>query len=590
MEPSQRPAGLRLDQRLGQDVTAPAAPDRRPMLLVVDDEADGLDRVGQELRRRYSSDYRILCERSAAKALQKLEAMRVAGEDVAVVLADQWIPEVSGSELLAQVRELHPHAKRALLIAWGAWGDRPTADAVLRAMALGHIDYYVLKPWQSPDELFHRTIAEFLHEWTRTHPSRPREIAVVAERRSSRAHELKSLLTRNGVPHAFHPSDTAEGRRLLREAGRERADVPVVVLLDGRVLVDPSNTELAGGYGVTTELDEQRDFDVVVVGAGPAGLAAALYASSEGLRTLAIERESIGGQAGSSSLIRNYLGFSRGVSGAELAQRAYQQAWVFGTSFLLMREVVGLRAEGECNLVTISDGSEATARAVVLATGVSYCRLGIPALEALIGTGVFYGASIPEVQTLAGQHVYIVGGGNSAGQAAIHLSRYAGQVSVLVRGSSLADSMSRYLVDEIAAAANIEVRLNTQVVDGGGEGRLERLTLHETITGETREVDAAALFILIGARPRTDWLPEVVERDKWDFLLTGVDLAREEGRSLERPALMHETNVPGLFAVGDVRHRSVKRVASAVGEGSVVIQQVQEYLKSPAEARTHLQS
>jgi thioredoxin reductase (NADPH) len=580
MEPSQRPAGLRLDQRSGQDVNAPTAPDRRPVLFVVDDEPDWLDRIGQQLRRRYSSDYRILCERSAAKALQTLEALRAAGEDVAVALADQWMPEVTGAELLARVRELHPHAKRALLITWGAWGDRPTADAVLRAMALGHIDYYVLKPWQSPDELFHRTVAEFLHEWTRTQTSRPREIAVVAERWSPRAHELRSLLARNGVPHAFHPSESEEGRRLLAEAGRERADVPVVVLLDGRMLVDPSNAELAGGYGVTTELDEQRDFDVVVVGAGPAGLAAAVYASSEGLQTLAVERESIGGQAGSSSLIRNYLGFSRGVSGAELAQRAYQQAWVFGTSFLLMREVVGLRTEGERHLVTISDGSEATARAVVLAMGVSYRRLGIPALEALNGTGVFYGASISEVQALAGQQTYIVGGGNSAGQAAIHLSRYAKQVSMLVRGSSLADSMSQYLVDGIAAPGNIEVRLNTQVIDGGGRGRLERLTLRDTVTGATSEVEAAALFILIGARPHTDWLPEVVERDKWGFLLTGLDLAREKGGRLERPAAMYETSVPGVFAVGDVRHRSVKRVASGVGEGSVAIQQVHEYLKS----------
>ncbi len=344
MEPSQRPTGLRLEQGAGQDATARTPPDRRPVLCVVDDDADWLGRIGEELGRRYSSDYRILCERSAANALQRLEAMRAAGEDVAVVLAEQWIPELTGSELLARVRELHPRAKRALLITWGAWGDRPTADAVLRAMALGHIDYYVLKPWQSPDELFHRTVTEFLHEWTRTHTSRPWEIAIVAERWSARAPELRSLLARNGVPHAFHPSDSAEGRRVLAEAGREKADVPVVVLLDGRVLVDPSNAELADGYGVTTELDERREFDIVVVGAGPAGLAAAVYASSEGLRTLAVERESIGGQAGSSSLIRNYLGFSRGVSGAELAQRAYQQAWVFGTSFLLMREVVGLRA------------------------------------------------------------------------------------------------------------------------------------------------------------------------------------------------------------------------------------------------------
>ena len=580
MNPSDRPTGLKPEQGPAEDVTAPTVSVRRPVLFVVDDDPASLDRTGQELGRRYSSDYRIVCERSAPSALQTLDDMRAAGDEVAVVLADQWIPEVTGSELLARVRELHPHAKRALLIAWGAWGDRPTADAVMRAMALGHIDYYILKPWQSPDELFHRTVAEFLHEWTRTQTGRPKEIAVVGEPRSGRVHELRRLLARNGVPHAFHPSDTAEGRRVLADAGRENADVPVVVLLDGRVLVDPSNAELAGGYGVATELDEQRDFDVVVVGAGPAGLAAAVYASSEGLRTLTVERESIGGQAGSSPLIRNYLGFSRGVSGAELAQRAYQQAWVFGTRFLLMRAVVGLRTQGERHLVKISDGSEATTRAVVLALGISYRRLGIPALEALNGAGVFYGASVSEAQALAGQHAYVLGGGNSAGQAAIHLSRYAKQVTILVRGSSLAGSMSRYVVNEIAAAGNIEVRLNTKVIDGGGRGRLERLTLGDTVTGETSEVETAALFVSIGSRPHTDWLPDVVERDKWGFLLTGRDLARAESWSLERPALMYETNVPGVFAVGDVRHRSVKRVASAVGEGSVVIEQVHEHLKS----------
>jgi thioredoxin reductase (NADPH) len=578
MDASQRSTGLRLEQGSGRDAADLTRPGQRPVLFVVDDDAESLNRTRQELQRRYSSDYRILCERSAPKALQALDAMRAAGEDVAVVLADQWIPEVNGSELLARVRELHPHAKRALLIPWGAWGDRPTADAVLRAMALGHIDYYVLKPWQSPDELFHRTVSEFLHEWTRSHTARPREIAVVAERGSARGHELRSLLARNGVPHAFHASDSADGRRLLAEAGRENADVPVVVLLDGRVLVDPSNAELAGGYGVTTELDERRDFDVVVVGAGPAGLAAAVYASSEGLRTLVVERESIGGQAGSSSLIRNYLGFSRGVSGAELAQRAYQQAWVFGTNFLLMREVLGLRTEGQWHLVTISDGSEARARAVVLAMGVSYRRLGVPALEALNGTGVFYGASISEAQALAGQEAYLIGGGNSAGQAALHLSRYANRVSVLVRGSSLAESMSPYLIDEIAATENIAVRHHTQVVDGGGQGRLEHLTLRDAVTGETSEVEAAALFVLIGSRPYTEWLPEAVERDKWGFLPTGLDLAR----STERRALTYETNVPGLFAVGDVRHGAVKRVASAVGEGSVVIEQIHEYLRSSA--------
>jgi thioredoxin reductase (NADPH) len=556
---------------------------RSPVLLAVDDDPGALDRIAAELRRRYGSDYRVLCERSAAEALGRLEAMRAEGEAVALVLADQWMPDLTGEELLARARDLYPDAKRGLLVDWGAWGDRPTADAMLRAMALGHIDYYVLKPWQSPDEYFHRTVTEFLQEWSRTTASVPQEIAVVGRRWSTRCHELRSLLARNGVPHVFHANDSSEGRRLLSDVGQEDAQVPVVRLLDGRVLVDPSNAELASAYGANTHL-ERSDFDVVVVGAGPAGLAAAMYASSEGLATLAVERESIGGQAGWSSRIRNYLGFSRGVSGAELAQRAYQQAWVFGTTFLLMRKVVALRSEGERHVVSMSDGTQATARAVILATGVTYRRLTIPALEPLSGAGVFHGASVSEAQALSGEHVYIVGGGNSAGQAAMHLARYASQVSMLVRGSSLADSMSRYLRDEIAASGNIDVRLNTEVCDGGGEGRLEYLTLRQTISRERETVPAPALFIHIGARPHTQWLPDAIQRDRWGYVITGPDLVRddpeEECWALERPPLMLETSVPGVFAVGDVRERSVKRVASAVGEGSIVIQQVYEYLAS----------
>jgi thioredoxin reductase (NADPH) len=559
----------------------------RPVLLAVDDEADALGRIAAELRRRYGEDYRVLCERSPTDALGLLEAMRADGDEVAVVLADQWMPDLTGEELLARARHLHPHAKRGLLVDWGAWGDRPTADAILGAMALGNIDYYVLKPWRSPDEYFHRTITDFLHEWTRTSGSTPQEIVVIGARWSARCHELRSLLARNGVPHLFHPEDSPEGSRLLREMGREGARAPVVMMLDGRVLVNPSNAELAGAYGANTGLGERCDFDVVVVGAGPAGLAAALYASSEGLSTLVVERESIGGQAGSSSRIRNYLGFSRGVSGAELAQRAYQQAWVFGTRFVLMRKVVALDCSGPPHVVKLSDGTEATARALILATGVSYRRLSIPALEPLVGTGVFYGASVSEARAMAGEHLYLVGGGNSAGQAAVHLARYAGQVCILVRGSSLADSMSRYLHDEIAAAGNIDVLLNTEVVDGGGDGRLEHLTLRDNVSGERSTVEASGLFVLIGARPHTEWLPNTIERDRWGYVLTGPDLASDGGVELDRAPLMLETSIPGVFAVGDVRHRSFKRVASAVGEGSVVIQQVHEYLAAQPTAAPH---
>jgi thioredoxin reductase (NADPH) len=549
-----------------------------PTLVAVDDDATALARVEEELRRRYSCDYRVLCESSPLAALRALEAMRDAGEPVAVVLAAQWMEELKGPELLARVRELHPLARRALLIPWGGWGDRPTADAVLRAMALGQIDYYALKPWHSPDEFFHRTVSEYLHEWSRAALARPQEVAVVVEPRSLRAHELRSLLARNGVPHALHAPDSDEGRRLIEAGGVEFTGVPLVTMVDGTVLVDPSNARLASAYGVSTELEDVRDFDVVVVGAGPGGLAAAVYAASEGLRTLVVERESIGGQAGSSSLIRNYLGFSRGVTGAELAQRAYQQAWIFGTRFVLMREAASLRSEGGAHVIAISDGGEVTARAVVLATGVSYRRLGAPGLEELTGSGVYYGASVAEASGLAGEDVFVVGGGNSAGQAAMHLARFARSVTMLVRGPSLATTMSRYLIDEIGAAANVEVRPGTEVVGAAGDGHLERVTIRSRADGEESEVAAAALFVLIGARPHTEWLPARIERDEHGYVQTGPLVHPYDRWPLARPPQPFETSVPGVFAVGDARNRSVKRVASAVGEGSVVIQQVHQHL------------
>jgi thioredoxin reductase (NADPH) len=556
----------------------------RPAILAVDGDQRALDRLEHELGRRYAGDYRVICERSVDHAQRELEAIRAEGRELALVLVCQWLPDGTGGDLLAQVRELHPQAKRGLLVDWGAWAHRPSADAILRAMALGSIDYYVLKPWRSPDEFFHRTVSEFLHEWSRSSTWSPQELVLVGARTSQRCHELRSMLSRTGAPHLFHASDSPEGRRLLAEVGQERAEVPVAVLWDGNVIVDPSNSELAWAYGLRTELEGDDDFDIVVVGAGPAGLAAAVYASSEGLRTLVVERDSVGGQAGASSLIRNYLGFARGVSGAELAQRAYQQAWVFGANFLLTREVVGLRTEARGHVLTTADGTDISARAVVLAMGVSYRRLGIPALEELNGTGVFYGASVTDAQALEGEHAYVVGAGNSAGQAAMHLSRYAERVTMLVRTPPLGDSMSRYLADQVEAMENIEVRPCCEVVDGGGEGRLERLTIRDTNTGETSVEPAAALFVLIGARPHTDWLPAEIERDRWGYLLTGPDIGQEGHWRRERPPHALETSVAGVFAVGDVRQRAVKRVASAVGDGSVVIQQVHEYLEQETDA------
>ena len=541
--------------------------------MVVDGDQVALDRTAGELGRRYGRDYRIVGERSASGALAALRAMRDHGHEVALVLAAQGTSGLAGEELLARVKDIYPDARRGLLIDFGAWGDALTAEVILRSMSLGHMDYYVLKPWRSPDELFHRTISEFLHEWSRTDPTVVREISVVADRWSPRGHELRAVPARNGVPHAFFATDSPEGDRLLARAGLQASDGPVVVTFDGRVLADPSNAELARAYGVSTELAAERDFDVMVIGAGPAGLAAGVSASSEGLRTLVAEGEAIGGQAGSSSRIRNYLGFSRGVSGAELAQRAYQQAWVFGTHFLLMRQVTALRKQEGRFTLTIAGAGQATARAVVLATGVSYQRLAIPALEDLTGSGVFYGASAADAQGLAGQEVYVVGGGNSAGQAALHLSRYARRVTILVRGQSLAQSMSAYLRDEIAAAG-IGVRYHTEVTGGGGDGRLAWLSLHDNAAAATATVDAGALFILIGARPHTSWLPPQIERDHWGFIMTGPDITT----AAVRPTQMYETSVPGVFAVGDARHGSVKRVASAVGEGSVVIPQILHYL------------
>jgi thioredoxin reductase (NADPH) len=551
----------------------------RPVMLVVEGDDDARGRIRGELERRYGGDYRVACERSALSALEELKRLRSAREPVALILADQWTRDLRGEDFLAHAKALYPDTKRALLVDFGAWGDRETAEAMLRAMALGRMDYYVLKPWRRGDEFFHRTVTEFLHEWDRASSAAPQEIALVCERRSPRSYELRDLLARNGVPHKVHANDSPEGRRLLAEVGREGTRDPVVILLGGRVLVDPSNAELAGGYGVATTLEDRFDFDVAVVGAGPAGLAAAVYASSEGLDTLVVERESIGGQAGSSSLIRNYLGFPRGVRGAELAQRAYQQAWIFGARFLHTRSVTALRPNAARHVLTLSDGSEASAAAVVLATGISYRRIEIPGLEALSGAGVFYGASVSEAYALAGQEAYVVGGGNSAGQAAMHLSRYADRVTLLIRRGSLVETMSSYLRDQLEAADNIEVRPYTEVTGCAGDGVLESLTLRDSRSGRTETVPAAALFILIGAEPRTSWLPPDVRREDWDYVLTGPDLPAGSW-PLERPPLPLETSLPGFFAVGDVRCGSTKRVASAVGEGSVVIQQVHELLEA----------
>jgi thioredoxin reductase (NADPH) len=543
----------------------------RPVIVLVDADAEALERTGDELRRRYDPDYRVVSAGGPADGIARLEALREEGEEVALVLADQ-----ACTDLLERVQGLYPRAKRGLLIAWGEWADDETAQVVRESMALGRIDYYVLKPWTSPDEYLHRLISELLLEWRRSDPSARREVTVVADPESPRSHEISNFLARSGAPHVVLTPASPEGHTLLEDTGRKGATHPVVVVLDGTVLDDPSNTELARyGYRVPTQL-EKFVFDLVVVGAGPAGLAAAVYATSEGLDTLVVEPASIGGQAGWSARIRNYLGFPRGLSGAELAQRAYQQAWVFGTNFLLTREVTSLRTDDRRHVLDISDGMEVRATSVVLAMGIEYSRLEVPALDRLVNAGVFYGSSPAQGQPFTGQHLVIVGAGNSAGQAAVHLSRYAAEVTIVCRGRALASSMSQYLRAEIGAHPNVVVRLGTEVVDARGDSRLEAIELRDD--DGARWVPADALFVLIGARPRTDWLPLEIERDESGYVLTGEDL--EEAVGLERQPFMLETSMPGVFAVGDVRSRSVKRVAAAVGEGSIVVQQVLRHFET----------
>ncbi|MGR2753731.1 FAD-dependent oxidoreductase [Agromyces arachidis] len=557
-----------------------------PVILVVARDPDVRSAIVAELARRYGSDYRIDEVPDEHAAADRMRALADEAGQLALVLADR-AGDVGGRSVFAVARSWFPDVRRGRLIEWGQWGDPGVREEILALMAAGELEYYVIRPWHSPDEYFHRTITEFLLEWERSIGVRPREVTVIGRSGLARTHELRSLLARGGVPHDWlEPTDPRAGERLERAGIREVPEVPVVVMLDGRALVDPGNAELAAAYGLDTSVDADGTADLVVVGAGPAGLAAAVYAASEGLDVLVVERESIGGQAGSSSLIRNYLGFSRGISGSELAQRAYQQAWVFGARFAHAREVVGLEREGDGFTVRIAPDLSVRCRSVVLATGVSYRRLGVPELEGFEGAGVFYGASAIEAQGMAGKRVFVVGGGNSAGQAALHLARYAESVTLLVRGTSLAASMSQYLIDQLAAQG-VAVRSRVEVVGGGGEGALERVVLRDRDTGDTTEEACGGLFVLIGAAPRTGWLPPDVLRDRWGYVLTGADVIEEGGRRawpLEREPAPHETSLPGVFAVGDARRGSVKRVASAVGEGSVVVSSVHSHLATAAEA------
>jgi thioredoxin reductase (NADPH) len=550
-----------------------------PVLLIADDDPQARGVVEKELRKRYGADYEIICVGSADDPLRRLAKLRDDRRRVSIVLAGQSMSQLTGAELLARVREFDGTAQR-LLLTDGGYG--PPQEPILQAITLGHIDAYTPRPATVPDEGFHLAVTELLEEWARSNLPRPEVMRVVGEEWSARSHEIRDLLSRNVLPFGFYPADARPGKALLEKAGAAAATLPVVIMFDGRVLENPSNAQLAEAIGLRTSPGADL-YDAAVIGAGPAGLAAAVYGASEGLSTVVLEPEAIGGQAGTSSHIRNYLGFPTGVSGEDLALRAYTQAWNFGADYVYGNPATGLRVQGPERVVTIAGGIEVRSRAVVIATGVSYRRLGIPSLDALTGAGVFYGAATSEATAMKGREVFVVGGANSAGQAAVHLARYAAKVTMLVRGQSLAESMSEYLVKEIAGTPNIAVRRGAVVTGGGGTGRLESLTLLDEESGVTETVPAAAVFVLIGAEPRTQWLPEDIRRDRWGFVVTGPDLMAgghpPDSWPLQRPPMLLESSLPGVFAVGDVRCGSVKRVASAVGEGSVAIRLIHDYLR-----------
>ena len=551
----------------------------RPVLFVVDADPQACAGTESALARRFGSDYSVQSADSASAGLAALERLAGSGTPVALVAADLHLPGMGGVGFLERAHQLHSRASRVLLVAMDRHGTRVPFTAlatVQTATALGRIDMVVVKGWVTPEEWLYPQVQEALTTWTLAH--RPRHVVyrIVAEQWAPRSHQLRDLLARNGIPFEFAAADSDRGRQLLRNFGIDAARLPAVIHSSGRVLYDPASADLATSHGISTR-PSQPVYDLAVLGAGPAGLAAAVYGASEGLRTLVVEPEAIGGQAGTSSMIRNYLGFTHGVAGAELAHRAWEQAILFGAEFIFTQPASRLAARGANQMITFQDRTEAVARAVVLAVGVTYRRLPIPALDRLVGSGVFYGAASAEAPALTGEHVYVVGGANSAGQAAVHLAKFAARVTLLIRGDSLTAGMSAYLVTQIEATPTIEVRLHTRVLDGHGDSRLEVLTVEDTQTGRREEVPAAAVFILIGAEPHTEWLRDTVCLDDHGFVLTGTDVPAEAWPATRAP-LPFETSLPGVLAAGDVRHGSVKRIAGAVGEGSVAVGSVHRYL------------
>jgi thioredoxin reductase (NADPH) len=555
---------------------AQAADAARTVILTVDDDPGVSRAVARDLRRRYGESHRIVRAESGESALQALRELKLRGDLVAVILADYRMPQMNGIEFLEQALDVYPGARRVLLTAYA------DTNAAIDAINVVDLDHYLLKPWDPPEEKLYPVLDDLLEAWRRSNYRPVPSTKVVGHRWSARSSDVREFLARNQVPYRWYSSDEPEGQRLLAAAGQDDQRLPLVITPDGTPLVAPEAPELAARVGLATT--PTADFyDLVVIGGGPAGLGAAVYGASEGLRTVLVERSATGGQAGQSSRIENYLGFPDGVSGAQLTDRARRQAAKFGAEILTAREVTGLEVSGAARIVRFSDGSAVAAHSVILATGVSYRQLEAPGTADLTGCGVYYGSALTEAPACQGQDIYIVGGANSAGQAAMYLSRGAKSVTLLVRGADLSASMSHYLIQQIAETPNISVRTHTVVEAAHGSGHLEQLTLRDVETGRSELVDAQWVFVFIGAAPLTDWLDGTVLRDERGFILAGPDLSADgrppEGWELDRPPYHLETNVPGVFVAGDARAESAKRVASAVGEGAMAVMLVHRYLE-----------
>ncbi|HET6529042.1 MAG TPA: FAD-dependent oxidoreductase [Actinoplanes sp.] len=548
-----------------------------PAILTVDDDPSVSRAIARDLRRRYGEQYRIIRAPSAAEALDALREIKLRGGRVAVMLADYRMPQMNGIEFLEQAMDLFPHARRALLTAYA------DTDAAISAINVVDVDHYLLKPWDPPEEKLYPVIDALLDAWLETGDRELADLRVVGHRWSEPSYQLRDFLTRNLVPYRWLSADEAEGRRLLEAAAVGPESIPLLVTADGRALTRPTASEVAEAAGLSTAPD--RDFyDLIIVGGGPAGLGAAVYGASEGLKTLLVERRAIGGQAGQSSRIENYLGFPDGISGGDLTTRARRQIGRFSAEVLNAREVTGLRADGSARTLTFDDGAEVSAHSVVLATGVAYRPLAAAGVPELTGSGVYYGSAASEGPACQDADVYIVGGANSAGQAAMYFSRFAKQVTLLVRGASLESSMSYYLIQQLNQKENVTVRTRCEVVAAEGDGHLQAITICDGKNGMTSTVECGYLFVFIGAEPRTDWLGDVVARDEKGFVYTGPDLltngTRPKGWDRDRDPFYLECSVPGIFAAGDVRANSVKRVASAVGEGAMAVTLVHRYLEA----------